>query len=108
MVRRCVATIDPTTDVVYRDPDGHPATTWDLMCRPDLVRVHRRGDATSYTTPEQFRAAAISEYPWDAPGSYAAQGLNAYQRRILEMAEAGWPGGLRWLWGEDRLEHPPV
>ena len=30
--------------------------------------------------------------------------LDSYNRRVLEMANAGWPGGLRWLHGEDDQE----
>lgn len=95
--------VDPTTGVVYREADGRPATTWGLMHRPDLVVAHRRGHATPYTAPEQFRAAAISEYPWDAPGTYLVTVPNPYQRSILEMSEAGWPGGMRWLHGEEQF-----
>ena len=95
--------VDPTVGVVYRQPDGRPATTWELMRRPDWILAHRRGDGTPYTIPEQFRGAAVAEYPWDAPGNYAVTGVNPYCRRILDMGDRGWPGGLRWLHGEDRL-----
>ncbi len=95
--------VDPAAGVVYRQADGRPASTWDRMRQPDLIAAHRRGDATPCTTPEQFWAAAISEYRRDAPGTYAVTAPNPYARSILEMAEAGWPGGMRWLHGEDRL-----
>lgn len=95
--------VDPR--VVYTHEDGRPATTWELICRPELIRLHRRGDATLYTNPAQFRAAAISEYPTADPGHYAVTAISPYCRSILEMADRGWPGGLRWLHGEDRL--PP-
>ena len=38
-------------------------------------------------------------YPiWKASDlDYTVSGLNDYSRRVLEMADAGWPGGLRWL-----------
>ncbi len=32
---------------------------------------------------------------------YTITGLNAYCISILEMSNQGWPGGLRWLHGED-------
>jgi len=31
-------------------------------------------------------------------------GINAHYRAILEMSRKGWPGGLRWLFGEERGE----
>jgi hypothetical protein len=34
---------------------------------------------------------------------YAITGLNDYYVSILEMADRGWPGGLRWLLGKDRF-----
>jgi len=94
---------DPTTDVIYRHADARPATTWELMNRPDLVQRHWRDDSTPYTTPGTFRAAAISKYSLCDRGSYdyAISPINDYYRSILEMAGRGWPGGLRWLHGED-------
>ncbi|MBE3576189.1 MAG: hypothetical protein IMX00_00585 [Limnochordales bacterium] len=35
--------------------------------------------------------------------NYDPSGLNPYYRSILEMAERGWPAGLRWLHGEDAV-----
>lgn len=96
---------DPLTNVVYRHADGAPATTWELMRDADLVEAHAREGAV-YTRPEQFRAAAIVNYfVWEADlYDYTTAGLNGYYREILEHAEAGWPGGLRWLFGEDAIE----
>jgi hypothetical protein len=49
------------------------------------------------------RAAAVAEYPIADRDrfDYTVTGVSDYYRRILEMAERGWPGGLRWLFGED-------
>ncbi len=94
--------IDALTGVIYEEAGGRPIGTWDLMNDPELVRRHRRGADTPYTAADQFRAAGIAEYPWDAPGTHEVTGLGPYGRSILEMAERGWPGGLRWLHGEDR------
>ncbi|MHC4713439.1 MAG: hypothetical protein ACYTAN_09250 [Planctomycetota bacterium] len=71
----------------------------------DLVRAHAREGAL-YTKAEQFRAAAIVNYfvQGSARYDYTTSGLNDYYRSILEMADAGWPGGLRWLHGEDGLQ----
>ena len=95
--------VDPLTDVLYRHSGGSPATTWDLMNDTDLIEQHSRGEPTPYTTPGQFRAAAISNYlVWEATAyDYTVVGINEYYRSILEMSEQGWPCGLRWLHGED-------
>ena len=96
---------DPVTAVVYRHPDGAPASTWELMRDAHLVLAHRRPDGSAPTSdPGLFRAAAIAEYDAAAtpPAVYIVSGLNPYYRAALEQAEAGWPGGLRWLHGEER------
>lgn len=96
---------DTTTNVVYRHGDGRPATTWELMNDPDLVESHRRGDQTPYTEAGTFRAAAIANYfAWDWRSyDYTVSAINDYYRSILEMSIRGWPGGVRWLHGEDEL-----
>ncbi len=103
--------VDPTTNVIYHHLDSRastssaprPATTHDLMMQPDLVKAHYRDETTLYTVPGQFREAAVSNYfVWDrGKYDYAASGLNGYYRSILTMSSQGWPGGLRWLHGED-------
>jgi len=97
--------VDVSTDVVYRHPDGHAATTWELMNHPPLVEAHRSDDGRVYTRPRQFRAAAVANYfvADHDEHDYTVSGLNAYYRSILEMSSSGWPGGLRWLHGEDSL-----
>ncbi len=92
--------VDAGTGVVYRHANGTPATTWDLMNDPALVDAH--GPA-AYTRTEQFRAAAVANYfIWKSSRyDYTVTGLNDYYRSILEMSEKGWPGGLRWLHGEN-------
>lgn len=94
---------DPATAVVYRHPDGRPASTWELMNQPHLIQAHWRGAATPYTTAEQFRSAAISNYFVSDRQNYdyTVSPINAYYRAILEMSHQGWPGGLRWIHGED-------
>ena len=90
--------VDPSTGVLYLQ-NGTPATTWDLMGDPAAVYSH--GPA-AYCQPELFRAAAVSNYfVWESSSyDYRVSGLNEYYRSILEMADKGWPGGLRWLHGE--------
>jgi len=96
--------VDPLTNVVYRHPGGKPASTWDLMNNPHLIECHSRGESTPYTVVSQFRGAAISNYfvwRW-REYDYTVSKINDYYRSILEMSNKGWPGGLRWLHGEDR------
>jgi transglutaminase-like putative cysteine protease len=96
--------VDSTTNVVYRHASGNPATTWELMNDPKLIGLHWRDESTPYTNIGQFRAAAISNYfVWQwKEYNYTVSGVNGYYRLILEMADKGWPDGLRWLHGEDR------
>ena len=96
--------VDPLTNVVYRYPEGKPASTWDLMNNHGLIERHWRGESTPYTTVGQFRRAAVSNYfVWRWKDySYAVSKINEYYRSILEMSSKGWPGGLRWLHGEDK------
>lgn len=95
-------TVDSSSGVVYRQQDGTPATTWQLMNAPDLIKAHQGSDAW-YTNVGQFRAAGISNYfcietrDYD----YTVTGLNDYCSSILSMSNQQWPGGLRWLHGEE-------
>jgi len=96
--------VDPATNIIYRHEDGNPATTWELMNGPQLVERHWRDESTPYTKAERFRAAAIVEYfvwRWEEY-NYTVSGVNDYYRSILEMSKKGWPGGQRWLHGEDK------
>jgi len=95
--------IDSLTGIVYRHPDRRPASVWELMHNPELVMRHSKAGSIAYARPGQFRAAAISNYSvCDWRGyDYTASRLNDYYRSVLKMAEQGWPGGLRWLHGED-------
>ena len=98
--------IDTTTGVMYRQRDGRPASAWELMNEPELIESHRRSHRAAYTsTRGQFAGAAISHYfVWQSERySYAVSSLNDYYRSILSMAAEGWPGGLRWLHGEEFL-----
>ena len=96
--------VDPLTDVVYLSPDGLPATTWDLMVHPDWIDRHYRGRSTYFTRRGQFRTAAVSNYRLGRreEQDYSVTKVNPYYRSILRMSDRRWPGGLRWLHGEDR------
>jgi hypothetical protein len=95
--------VDAVTAVVYRQPDGRPASARDLASHPEWIDLHRRGEETPYTTREQFRGVAISSHDVDADARLPSPVVppNAYTRSILAEGERGWPGGLRWLHGED-------
>ncbi len=95
--------VDIHTDVLFRHPDGTPASAWDLKRDPQLIERHWRGESTPYTTRGMFRGVAISNYfvwRW-SEYDYTVSGVNDYYRSILGMARRGWPGGVRWLRGED-------
>ena len=94
---------DPLNGVVYRHSNGRPATTWELMNDERLVRRSWEGRSSFYADPRQFEGAAVYNYPiWRASDfDYTVSPLNDYSRRVLEMANAGWPGGLRWLHREE-------
>jgi hypothetical protein len=97
--------VDPETNVLYQHPDGRPGSLWHLHQSPELVERHR-GPGRVYTYPGQFGAVAISHYDIAAAEryDYAEVPLNDYVRAIWRMGDAGWPGGLRWLFGEDEGE----
>jgi hypothetical protein len=99
------AAVDPTTAVIYRHSGMKPASTWELMQQPQLIEAHWKDDgSTPYTSVGQFRHAAISNYfvsDW-RHYDYTVSPINDYKRPILEMSMQGWPGGLRWLHGEDK------
>ncbi len=70
-----------------------------------IIEAARRGTETIYTTPGTFRAAAIANYlagDW-RKYDYTVCGANDDYRSMLEMSMRGWPGGIRWLHGEDEL-----
>jgi hypothetical protein len=95
--------LDSSTGVVYRRPDGQPAPVWDLMNDDELVNAHAKDPRAFYTTLGQFRAAGIANYfSWEfARYDYTVAGINDYTFSILNLSNQGWPGGLRWLHGED-------
>ena len=98
--------IDTTTGVVYRHADGRPASAWELMNEPELIESHARSPLAAYTsTRGQFAGAAISNYfVWQSETySYGVSSINDYYWSILALAGRGWPGGLRWLHGEELL-----
>lgn len=96
--------VDPTCNVVYRYNDGRPASVWELMNDQSLLCSHYRNAGTAYTNPDQFALSAIVNYDIADAGQYRYDvgPLNEYSRRVLELSLAGWPGGRRWLFGEEQ------
>ena len=97
-------TVCPQTDCIYLHPDGRPASTWDLQNDSALIEAHQLEGRRSYTTVGQFTGAAIANYfVWEwRQYQYPVSPINDYYRSILEMSLHAWPGGLRWLHGEDQ------
>jgi transglutaminase-like putative cysteine protease len=95
---------DPVNGIIYRRLDGAPATTWELMSDHSLIQLAWKDDGNFYADPGQFTGTAVSNYfVSDSPTyDFAVSGVNDYNRAVLEMSGRGWPGGLRWLHGEDR------
>ena len=73
--------------------------------------AHRRPHSTScasvaprqVNTAEIFRDVFLVNYnPMEASTyDFTESRANAYYLSILNQSSAGWPGGLRWLHGED-------
>ena len=95
--------VDQSSDVVYLHSNGKPASVWELMHNPKLIQRYS-DESLPYVNPFQFRKAAISNYfVWEwKKYSYQITKINEYYRSILNMSDKGWPGGLRWLHGEDQ------
>lgn len=100
----CWGALDSSTGVVYTGSDRLPASTWDLMNNPALIQQHQEASGGFYSTPGQFSAAGIANYlVWDHERyDYTVSGVNDYYFSILSESNKGWPGGLRWLHGEEK------
>lgn len=96
--------IDPVSGTVHRTPDGAPATTWELMHHPTWIPVPRTRPGEGRAGRDQFRRAAVANYAVGPlrSGLYRVSRVTPYYRTILRESERGWPGGLRWIHGEDR------
>lgn len=102
--------VDSSTALCYRGSDGHPLSAWALMNQPDVIEHHRQRHPQAYfTEPGLFLGVGVSNYFfWEWPAeAYCQTGINAYYRSILDMSNQGWPGGLRWIHGEDQPESRP-
>lgn len=92
---------DPIRGVRYLTEDGLPASAWDIMNRTPVRAVPAgRADVVDY---DQYLGVAVVDYraPDQSKFDYSVSHVNDYFRAILQESEKGWPGGLRWLFGED-------
>ena len=85
---------DPVNGFVYEKSDGTPASALDVM---------RERRASPDNCNALFRAVFLVNYnPMMASTcDFTESAANAYYLSILNQSSAGWPGGLRWLHGED-------
>ena len=94
--------VDVVHGVVYRHEDGRPASAWELQRAPHVIDAHRRHHGGSSSAAQFLGAAIVNYFVWEAERyDFTVSALNAYIRSILEQSARGWPGGLRWLHGED-------
>jgi hypothetical protein len=94
--------VDPLVATVYRHPDGRPASAWDLLTDYQVARRYSDPDVPEGRTVPRMAAGVVNYHVRDRGRyDYTVSRVNAYYRPILEMSERGWPGGLRWLHGED-------
>ena len=94
---------DPVHGFVYERSDGNPASALDVM------RERSGSHTTASTNPSPgqsvglFRDVFLVNYNPMLASVYdfTESKANAYYLSILTESSAGWPGGLRWLHGED-------
>ncbi|MEK7764786.1 MAG: transglutaminase domain-containing protein [bacterium] len=89
------AVMDPLHGLLHRHGDGTPAAALDLNRNLALADLAHQ---------PLYSAIAISNYFVQDRDryDYAVSGINPAYRQLLGMSVRGWPGGLRWLHGEDR------
>lgn len=85
---------DPVNGFVYEKSDGRPASALAVMRERRASPSNRNG---------LFRAVFLVNYNPMMASTYhfTESRANAYYLSILNESSAGWPGGLRWLHGED-------
>ena len=104
---------DPLTGIVYLGADGRPLSAAALQAAPALVvALHDRlgaaapakaGGLDAQAHSELYGTVCIAEYAISDTQrfSFPVSTSNHYTRTVLDMAQKGWPGGQRWLFGED-------
>ena len=86
---------DPLNGVVYRHPNGRPATTWELMNDDRLVLGNWQRQSSFYANPRQFEAAAVCNYSIGQASDfdYTVSTLNDYNRPFLRLLMLAGPAG---------------
>ena len=98
---------DPLLGIVYRAVDGAPLSAGQLQATPALVVAHhaqaKGGRSEAEAHAELYGTICIAEYALADTQRFACpvSTSNHYTRTVLETAQKGWPGGQRWLFGED-------
>jgi len=74
------------------------------MNQPSLIELPQ-GPTAYCTSAGQFTGVAIVNYcVWQSNNfDYTLSGITDYCHSILEMSNRGWPGGFRWLHGENLI-----
>jgi transglutaminase-like putative cysteine protease len=86
--------VDPITAELHRNPDGSLASAWHLMTGPRPADCEQGWSGCAAGIVNYFVG---DRYRYD----YTVSTVNDYYRPILWNSVRGWPGGLRWLHGED-------
>lgn len=96
--------VDTTNGIVYYNSDRKPAASWEIMNRVNTI-VGSYNNFSVNIDFEQFKGVAISNYLVSDHNKYLynLSRVNNYYIKILEASSNGWPGGLRWICGEDNV-----
>jgi transglutaminase-like putative cysteine protease len=86
--------VDPITSELHLNPDGSPTSAWHLMTCPRPAESEPGWSGCAAGIVNYF---VEDRHRYD----YTVSTVNDYYRPILWNSVRGWPGGLRWLHGED-------
>jgi hypothetical protein len=89
---------------IMLENDTHAKNSaWDVMNKNEDILSKDSSGNTLDIDFNQFSGIAISNYYINdhINYDYSVSGINQYYKGILEMSDKGWPGGIRWLHGED-------
>jgi len=96
--------VDPLLGIVYRDGGTQVYSAAQLQASPRLVAgFHATASANAQGQADLYTTLGIAAYAVADTQRYncTVTTTNHYTRTVLDMAHKGWPGGLRWLFGED-------
>jgi transglutaminase-like putative cysteine protease len=94
--------IDPTLGILYRTSAGALSAA-QLQQNPAVISGFHSAAGTPASHADLYGTVGISEYAISDTQRYTCTvtAANHYTRTVLDMGLKGWPGGLRWLFGED-------